>query len=525
MLSKKEEEYRDLYENAVIGLYRTRISDGKLLKANKTALKMFGYSSLDEAINDDFSIESLYPIEERRKILSSLLAENNSGSFEIHFTYKTGKEIDAAITAKSYEDKNYIECSILDITEKKRSEFELQKKEEQLVQAQKMETVGNLAGGLAHDFNNVLGGIIGTVSLMEYSLNNEKYSLDSLHRQIATIRNSADRAADMVKQLLSLSKKHDLVMVSIDLNESIKNVMKICLNSFEKSIELKTSYYNEKALIKGDPTQIEQIILNLCVNAAHAMTIMRSKNQIQGGELGVSLTRIKSDKHLCKIYPDAEEIPYWLIKISDTGVGMSKEILSKIFDPFFTTKSKGTGLGLAMVYNIIQQHKGFIEVYSEPNIGTSFNIFLPVMNIEETSKDNNNKSDVGLIKGNGLILVVDDEEIMRETIKSILSECGYEVILAENGIEGVKIFNQKSEIINLVILDMAMPKMSGKDAYIEMKKTNPNLKVLMASGYKQDERVQESLNLGVNAFLQKPFAINELSKIVKELTFENNKNV
>ncbi|MCP4150968.1 MAG: response regulator [bacterium] len=519
LLKKKEQEYRNLYETAAIGLYRCKISDGKLLRANKTALRAFGYSNLENALADEFTIADCYPAEKRSNILASATESDDVSRVETHLTFKDEREMDAVITFKIYPDENYIEGAIQDVTEARRQEKELAKKEQQLIQAQKMETVGTLAGGLAHDFNNVLGGIIGTVSLIEFAMQTKKdLSQEKITNHVDIIKQSANRAADMVRQLLTLSRKQELCLAPVDLNLSVQMVMKLCKNSFDKSIALEEIYFEKPAMVFADPTQVEQALLNLCVNASHAMTIMREEGEVQGGVLSVDISCIEAEKHFIKGHPEAAEGAYWLIKVCDTGIGMEPWIMAKIFDPFFTTKERqrGSGLGLAMVHNILKQHKGFVDVYSEIGKGTCFDLFFPVMEDSEEAQISTTIEDA-LPEGSGLILVVDDEVILRDTASAILQECGYDIIVAEDGLEAVEIFREKHADIKMVLLDMSMPKMSGKDAYLKMKEIQPELKTIMSSGFKQDERIQNVLELGVHDFIQKPYSVLELTKKVKKL--------
>lgn len=420
------------------------------------------------------------------------------------------KFLNIAIYPLAYNGTRGIVMRVDDVTE-------LETKDQQLRQAQKMETVGNLAGGLAHDFNNVLSGIIGTVSLMKFGISSKKLSFEKIEDYLKVIEESADRAADMVQQLLALSKKHELSFSSVDLNKSVKRVIKICENTFDKRIEIKPIYYDGKAVVQADATQIEQVVLNLCVNASHAMTIMRKSNEQQGGVLTVSIEQIYADKTFNDIHHEAEEGYYYIVTVRDTGVGMDSRVISKIFDPFFTTKdkNKGTGLGLAMAYNIIQQHKGFIDVYSEVGVGSKFSVFIPSQSVSDEISEKT--ASFKITKGSGTILVIDDEEIIRYIGKNILEECGYNVLLAEDGRKGIEIYKAKKDEITAVILDMSMPYLSGKDTYIELKKINPKIKVLLASGFKQDKRVSDALKLGVNSFIQKPYSLIELSKKIDEV--------
>jgi PAS domain S-box-containing protein len=402
---------------------------------------------------------------------------------------------------------------------------EMENKDRQLIQAQKMEIVGNLAGGLAHDFNNVLGGIIGTISLLQFLLESEDaLDVENIRNRVETIERGAERAVDLVKQLLTLSRKNEPLLAPADLNLALKHVLKICENTFDKSINIDVSFFDGRAMVWADATQIEQVLLNLCINAAHSMTIMREAHDPLGGTLSISISTLLPDKIFHTKHPEAKANSYWGLHVSDTGVGIDAKIIPNIFDPFFTTKSeqKGTGLGLAMVYHILQLHNGFIDVYSEPGEGTTFKVYLPRLEKQE-GEIQQTKPEQRLIPGSGLILIVDDEEQLRSTSKEILNSCGYEVITAKDGLKGVELFKERHQDITAVLLDMAMPVMSGKDAFIEMKKIDPNLKVLLSSGFKQDKRVKAVLKLGVSGFLQKPFSMLELAKKMSEIVSDKNK--
>lgn len=258
------------------------------------------------------------------------------------------------------------------------------KKDEHLRQAQKMDSVGNLASGLAHDFNNVIGGIEGTFSSIKYSLENAS-DLATLKNEISSdmeiIDESINHGKDIIQQLLSISRRKEMPFSPVDLNQVVNNVVKICSNTFPRTVRIEPTLFEGNAMLMGYPTQLEQMLLNLSVNACHAMTIMRKENEKQGGTLSLFTEKIAVGHNLSAYIPEAVEGEYWMLTVGDTGVGIPREVLPKIFEPFFTTKDrdKGTGLGLAMVYNVVRQHKGFIDIFSEPGQGTSFLIFLPVM--------------------------------------------------------------------------------------------------------------------------------------------------
>lgn len=488
--------------------------DGIVTQWNKAAVQLTG----------------IEPNQAKGKFLWDLLPAFEKYKEPISNVYRSQKTIQFyKESLKIKENTLYLNVTIFPLLDTQTPRFvfminnvtEIESKEQQLRQSQKMETVGTLAGGLAHDFNNVLGGIIGTISLFKYKVSKKREVTQSeVEKYFNTIEDSANRASDMVQHLLSLTRKQELLFAPTDLNTIIKSTIKICKNTFDKSIEINAIFTKEPAITNVDATQIEQSLLNLCINAYHAMTLMRHEGEKFGGYLNITLEKIKTDKytfHPPQQHNESRDEEFWRISVDDTGVGMNSKTLGKIFDPFFTTKKdgKGTGLGLAMVYNIITQHKGFIDVYSQEGIGTTFHIYLPVHSSVFLEKQNQPSEEIFM--GEGLILVIDDEEIMRQTAKSILEECGYFVLLAENGEEGVQLYNTHKDEIKAVLLDMIMPKMSGKQAYIELAKINKDVKVLLASGFKQNGRIESIMELGVNGFIQKPYSLLKLANSLHQI--------
>ncbi|MFA6293377.1 MAG: ATP-binding protein [Victivallales bacterium] len=391
----------------------------------------------------------------------------------------------------------------------------------QIRQAQKMQIVENLMGGLSNDFNNALGAITGTITMMKYSLENDGGNLDDIRNNMELIESSAERAVVMVQQLLTVAQKHELCLGNVDLNGVIQHILKLCQNTIDKRISLEGEIYNARAMTKVDPALIEQVLLNLCDNAVHAMTVMKPAGS-QGGTLNISIDKVYPDRNYRTVHSRALHHSYWIISVSDTGVGMDADTVAKIFDPFFTTKTalQANGLGLTIANDIIRQHNGFIEVESRPDIGSRFNIFLPetvaaeagtaVTRTEAFAEDQ-------IPVGTGLILVADDELIMRKTAKGILTKLGYDVVFAEDGEQTVNVFRERHNEISAVLLDMAMPKKSGREAYIEMKEIRPDVKVILISGFKKDKRIEEILELGVNTFIQKPYSMVTLAQEVKKV--------
>ena len=407
-----------------------------------------------------------------------------------------------------------------DITDRKKAERERELIHNQLVQAQKMEAVGTLAGGIAHDFNNILGGIMGSLNLLELLMEREDDdSREKMKSYMETAVKSTRRAADLTKQLLTMSRKSDPQPSPMDINRSLGNVLKICKNSFPKSVELYFRLPEEAINVHGDPAQIEQVFLNLCLNASHAMTIMRPEGERHGGTLKLTADIIYSDTVLLSRHPDAvQDARYARISISDNGIGMSNDIKKRVFEPFYTTKnrSEGTGLGLAMVYGIMQQHRGFIDIYSSTGSGSTFTVYFPIME-GGAGKPLEQSGHQTLLKGSGLIMVIDDEQAMRKVAGDILEQCGYGVIIAENGNDAVRLFESKRNTIVAVLLDLSMPGMSGLEVYEKFKSINPEIKVILTSGFMENDIIKLADDMGISGFLRKPYTALELSSILNKI--------
>ncbi|MFH7319028.1 response regulator [Desulfurivibrio sp. D14AmB] len=391
---------------------------------------------------------------------------------------------------------------------------EMEKKEQQLRQAQKMETIGTLAGGLAHDFNNVLTGIMGNLSLLRFKQKSgQAIESAELAEYLGQMETAGKRATDMVRQLLTLARRQETRRVPVDLLLTIKHVRAICETTFDRSVRLVVQVAPKlrQAMVMGDPTEIEQTLLNLCVNALHAMTFMRAASE-WGGTISIKLTPVEIGPDLLH-RPEIKPGSYWRLAVNDTGIGMDREIREKIFLPFFTTKERheGTGLGLAMVESIVRQHNGHVMVYSEPDLGSTFSIYLPRM--EQADQTENGEENIPAIEpGSGLILVVDDDPVVRQLAEEALKILGYQVLTAADGLEALEVYRQHQAEIRAVLLDMAMPVMSGREAFLELQKINPEILVVMSSGFRQDERLEEVMQRGARAFLQKPYDLTSLAQ-------------
>jgi PAS domain S-box-containing protein len=394
------------------------------------------------------------------------------------------------------------------------------KKDRQLRQAQKMETIGTMTEGIAHNFNNLLTGITGTASLAALELDDGKVDADQLRLRLAMIEDSTRKAAEIVRRLMGLTRGSPGEFSAMDLGAVVREVAKTGRMVLDKSVEVEVHVPEVPALVHGDRSQLEQCLLNLVINASHAMTFMRSRGEHGGGTVRLTLHGIAAVNDFLASHPGAIQSDYWLVRVQDNGVGISQDNLPKIFDPFFTTKDmdKGSGLGLAMVYASVRQHNGFIDVYSEVDRGTTFSLYFPVLSTAAPgAPESALRVASPLHRGHGLILVVDDEVVVQKTAQMILEACGYQVITANNGVEALELYAARGREIRALIMDSSMPKLSGAETLAGLRKLDPEVRVVMSSGLFDGNRVLESFGGAHVRFLPKPYSLAELSQVLKEL--------
>jgi PAS domain S-box-containing protein len=387
-----------------------------------------------------------------------------------------------------------------DVTERLKAEKERKQLEAQLQQAQKMETIGTLAGGIAHDFNNLLQGIQGRASLMLMGTASSHPHFEHLNGIVDYV----EGGANLTRQLLGFARGGKYEVKTTDLNELIKNQNKM-FGRTKKEITIRGKYEENLWSTEVDRSQIEQVLMNLYINAVQAMP--------GGGDLYVHTENIIIDENYIKPFM-IKPGKYIKTSVTDTGVGMNKETQQRIFDPFFTTKEmgRGTGLGLASVYGIVKNHDGFINVYSEQGEGTTFNFYLPtskgeILDDKELAED--------ILKGSETVLLVDDEDMIIDVGKPILEQMGYNVLTATGGKEALDIYEKNKQEIGIVILDMIMPGMGGGDTYDRLKELNPDIKVLLSSGYSINGQATKILERGCDGFIQKPFNVMGLSRKIR----------
>jgi len=497
-LRESEEKYRTVLDGNPDPVIAYDI-EGKVMYFNSAFVRVFGWT-LDDRLGrkmDFFVPEEAWP--ETRMMIDKVLAGERFSNVETRRYTKEGEIIPVSISGAVYmgQDGNPLGSviNLRDVSEKK-------KLENQLHQAQKMESLGTLAGGIAHDFNNLLMGIQVRASLMLLDTGaSHPYS-----EHLKGIEDYVKSAADLTKQLLGFARGGRYEVKPTDVNELIikQNQM---FGRTRKEINIQERFEKDLWTVDADQGQIEQVLLNIYVNAWQAMP--------GGGDLIVQTEKMEIDESFSKPY-HVETGKYVRISVTDTGVGMDEATQRRIFDPFFTTKEigRGTGLGLASAYGIIKNHGGFLEVYSEIGQGTTFKIYLPASEKEAVKEE---KVHEEVIKGTERVLLVDDEDIILEVGSRILEKLGYEVLIAKNGKEAIEIYKENPDRIDMVILDMIMPGMGGGDTYDRLKEIGPDIKTLLSSGYSISGQATEILDRGCNGFIQKPFNMRDLSIKIREI--------
>lgn len=383
------------------------------------------------------------------------------------------------------------------------------KLETQLSHSRKMDAIGQLAGGVAHDFNNMLGGIVGAAQLLKLP----QRGLDEKGEELVEmIMKASSRAADLTSKLLLFGRKGSITFEVVDINQVFDDVYAIFNRTIDKKITINMVKNAENSSVIGDGSTLQNVIMNLGINAVHAM--------LDGGDLLIETRNIYLNKLYCSSSSfDLEPGNYIEIEVRDTGEGIPRENIDSIFDPFFTTKEqgKGTGLGLSMVYGTVCDHHGAITLYSEVGEGTVFYIYLPCTKMVNNSPQKVIANEEMEAKGSGTILLVDDEEIIRITSKKMLEDMGYDLLVAKNGLEATEIFKESHHKIDLVLMDMIMPKMGGYDAFLKMKEISPDCKIIIASGFSKDDSLYNLRKRGLSGFIRKPYKTEALSTLLNDL--------
>jgi two-component system, cell cycle sensor histidine kinase and response regulator CckA len=508
-LRASEDRFRELYENAPIGLYRITPTGG-ILMANPAAVRMLGYASFAEFARRDPGRKEAEPAYSRREFYQRLEQVGEITGLESTWMRTDGSTIFVRESARAVRDEHghvlYYDGTLEDITERRRAEEAQAKLEEQLRQTQKMESIGRLAGGVAHDFNNLLTVIDGYCELIQAQMSDE----DSFFQDVKQIRLASDRAAALTRQLLAFSRKQILEPTVLDLNHLVSNLRTLLARLIGEDITLTTILQPELLPVVADTSQVEQVIMNLAVNARDAMptggTLTIETRNILLGDPAAN-TRLGSHSDRCV-----------LLAVSDTGCGMDESTQARIFEPFFTTKDagKGTGLGLSTVYGIVKQSGGDITVSSIPGQGATFNIYLPASAIVA---DQLIAPQIPAVsdRGTETILLVEDEEMVCNLVRTVLQAKGYTILEARQGDAALALFEQHQGAIDLLMTDVVMPQMSGRELAERLIALRPRMKVLFISGYTDDTVGRHGLLAADVQFLPKPFSPSMLTSKVREV--------
>ncbi|HEX3821300.1 MAG TPA: PAS domain S-box protein [Candidatus Sulfotelmatobacter sp.] len=500
-LRRSEARYRSLVQSSVYGIYRSSL-EGRFLDVNPALITMLGYESVEEVLLLDPEKDVFAQPQEHARVIEDFSRSGRLDGIEVKWKRKDGNVITVRISGRAVssadEPADVLEAIAEDVTERRALE-------DQFRQAQKMEAVGRLAGGVAHDFNNLLMVISGYAEVIL-----AKLPLDHpLHEKGRAIQQAADRATTLTRQLLAFSRKQLLELKLVDVNAIVQDMERLVRPLIGENVELVTVLSPKAAHTRADAGQLEQVLMNLVVNAKDAMP--------GGGKLIIQTRNVVIDE---RDRPEQQFIrpgSYVTLSVSDTGMGMDKETQSRIFEPFFTTKEKGkgTGLGLSTVYGIVKQSGGYVMVQSEQGRGTVFHIYLP--QAEGTLEKQTAPTPATALGGTETVLLVEDEESVRQLVRDTLAAKGYQMLEAESGESGLSAAANHQGKIDLVITDVVMPGMSGRDLVKQLLHARPETKVLYLSGYTEDAIVSDGSIESGTAFLQKPFSLQNLSRKVREV--------
>ena len=505
-LKESEQKYRKLVETTGDIIFKHN-REGKITFVNKAGLKFSGYTKeqfLGRNITDflpDNEAKNLYDRKENR-----FEGDQDNFHFETAFLNKAGEKIIVDVNSTPLIENGDYQGSLIvarDITKRKQIDLNNKLLQQQKHKSQKLETLGTLAGGIGHDFNNILTPILGYSEIIKENLPGDS----KIKSYINEVIDGCLRAKEIITQMLSFSRDNEQERQPLNIVPIVKEALKLIRPSIPRTIEIRQKFERINSIILADPTRIHQIIMNLCTNAYQAM-------QDKGGTLSLEVKQIYIDEKTSRKYIDLEKGHYIKLIVSDTGEGMDKETREHIFEPFFTTKGEGTGMGLAVVHGIVKSHKGRINVYSEKGKGTTFNLFFPVIDMYEKEEQT---SDMEAIKGNGTILLVDDRKNVSNILNQILSQLGYRVIITNSSLNALEIFQQHRNKFDLVITDMIMPDMNGMELSKKLRQMDFHLPILMISGHGYNVSRNKLKEAGINELIHKPILTHELAKSVHKV--------
>ena len=491
-LRESEKRFRRFVTEDFTGNLSIR-PDGQIVTCNPAFASIFGFDSIEEAISGNF-LELLRSRKDGVELLEMVRQNGIVERHELEMTQRGGDPV--YVVARLVG--SFVEGELTDLQVYLFNDTKRKRLEQQLVQAQKMEGLGTLAGGIAHDFNNILAIILGYTNRLETVGSKLETS-----GAIKIIKEAVERGAALVQQLLTSARQTEARFSSLNLNDLVRELEKMLQATFPKMINFELRLQPDLPLITADRSQIHQVLLNLCVNARDAMkddgTLTLETSITPGAELTESFTGAGRQDYAC-------------IRVRDTGSGMSRQVKSHIFEPFFTTKErgKGTGLGLSVVYGVVNNHRGFVQAESEPDAGTTFIIYLPVEHSTEAHGEGAKWNIPRKPNAPQTILLVEDEEMLRDLGVTILEGEGYRVLAAKDGMEAVALFEAHRDDIGLVVCDLGLPRLGGREAFLKMKESRPGVRAIVASGYLEPTIRSEMLKAGVLDTIQKPYDFNDL---------------
>lgn len=504
-LRKSEKKYKSLYENLPIGVIRVTI-EGEIISYNPSCLKIMDFPASEDT--NRYNVVDFYRHPEDRELfLEKIKKDGFIKNFEYEVKTFTGEKkfiCSNTVLVRDSKGNMCLDSTIEDITQRKLTEIEKEKLESQLRQTQKMEALGTLAGGIAHDFNNILSGIFGFSQLAQNHLNDPERAKKDIEQIVA----GAQNATELVRQILTFSRKSTHEKQPLAVYSVVKEALKLLRASMPASIEI-IKKIDSKTTIMADPTKIHQVLMNLCTNAYHAMFE-------KGGILAVGLKDVEFSKNECIPGSNIRPGKYIRLEISDTGSGMDAATKEKIFEPYFTTKTadKGTGLGLAVVFGIVEEHNGYISVYSEPGQGSTFHVHIPII---EEAPEPYIAEESGEIPLSGMetILFVDDEEAVLKSTQGLLQELGYVIKTFESGIKAFEMYKKNPDYFDLVITDMTMPLMSGFELSQKILDLRPEQPIILCTGHSELLNREKALIIGIRHYYEKPIIIKKLSEVIR----------
>jgi len=511
-LRQSEEKFRTAFQTSPNVITLTSVEDGTYVDINDAFSNLLGYNRNEVIGESSLSLNIWNDAKDRERLVSGLKKDGIVENLDASFKGKEGQVIDGLMSARilDIEDKKVLLAVTQDITEFKQSEMERLNLEIKLQQAHKMEAIGTLAGGIAHDFNNILSGIFGYTQLAQTHIEKP----EKTQKYMDQVMTGAQRAAELVQQILTFSRQAEYQKKPLEIYREVKESLKLLRASIPTTISFNIKL-KSRGMVSADPTKIHQVVMNLCTNAYHSM-------RRTGGVLTISLIDMKIIEPRMIQGKNISPGTYIRLEVSDTGHGMDKETLNKATEPYFTTKEAGhgTGLGLALVKAIVDEHDGLLEAHSEVKKGTSIFIYLPTI-AENIIHDRPVSKPDQPLSGNERIMIVDDEEAIRDVLKNFLEHHGYKIVLFQNGLEALKSFESDPAQYDLIITDMTMPELSGDKLVEAVLKIDPDMPIILCTGYSENITGNKVTRLGIKKLITKPFENTKLANEIRKIFNEN----